>query len=53
MEGWVDGWESLLVTCKLWLVVMADDENYLYIFSLQPGAESASKHLLSLSSPDL
>ena len=32
MEGWVDGWESLLATYKLWLVVMADDENYLYIF---------------------
>ena len=34
MEGWVDGWESLLVTYKLWgggVVVMTDDENYLYI----------------------
>ena len=26
------GWESLLATYKLWVVVMADDENYLYIF---------------------
>ena len=35
MEGWVDGWESLLATYKLWLVVvMADDENYLYNFFL-------------------
>ena len=28
----MDGWESLLAIYKLWLVVMADDENYLYIF---------------------
>ena len=37
MEGWVDGWESLLVTYKLWVVVvMADNENYIYIFFSAP-----------------
>ena len=35
------------------VVVMTDDENYSYICSLHPGAESASKHLLRFSSPEL
>ena len=27
MEGWVDGLESMLVTYKMWEVVMADEDN--------------------------
>ena len=55
-NGGVGGWLGELagdIQAVGRVVVMTDDENYLYICSLHPGAESASKHLLRFSSPEL